>query len=46
MSTSELDKLSEYLKNECKELPKGKRTHIWLLAYDAVWKAIPSYMGD
>jgi len=46
MSTSELNKLSKYLEDECKELPKGKQTHIWMLAHEAVYAAIPSYMGD
>jgi len=46
MSTTGLNKLSEYLEKECKELPKEKRTHIWSLAHDAVWNAIPYYMGD
>jgi len=44
--SDKLNKLSEYLEKECKELPKEKRTHIWCLAHDSVCDAIPSYLWD
>lgn len=46
MSTEKLDELNRYLEKDCLELSKEKRTHIWVLAHDAVYHAIPAYMGD
>jgi len=46
MSTDKMDLLSKYLDEECQELPKNKRAHIWCLAHDAVCDAIPAYMWD
>lgn len=44
--SDKLKELSQYLEKECKELPKEKQTHIWMLAHCAVCDAIPSFMGD